>query len=201
MRHVSRAVAANRPSRGDGHDCGASQPGGREGAAGPEIAAGILVDQVGQSAGDRDQPPADAAADPRQRGEQTARIGMQGPGSTSRRPGFDGAPGIEHGHAVADFLDDAEIVAHQQQRQAAPGAQLFQEVEDLRLHGDVERRGGFVEQQQFGLGGQGGRDHDALLHAAGKLVRIGAHHRGARGMPVSASNASHGRKLARGTRR
>ena len=40
------------------------------------------------------------------------------------------------------------------------------------LHGHVERRGGFVGDQEVGAGDQHHRDHDALAHAAGDLVRI-----------------------------
>ncbi|MNK27808.1 hypothetical protein D3C87_461710 [compost metagenome] len=36
----------------------------------------------------------------------------------------------------------------------------------------VQRREGFVHQQDFGIGGQGPRQADALLHAAGQLVGI-----------------------------
>ena len=52
---------------------------------------------------------------------------------------------------------------------------LHQIVEDGQhcvLHGDVERGGGFVGDQEIGLGDQHHGDHDALAHAAGELVRI-----------------------------
>ena len=45
-------------------------------------------------------------------------------------------------------------------------------VEDLRLDRDVERGGRLVRDQQAGPAGQRHRDHHALAHAAGKLVRI-----------------------------
>ena len=51
--------------------------------------------------------------------------------------------------------------------------QLLQQVEDLRLHGDVERGGRLVGDDQPRLAGQRHRDHRALAHAAGVLVRIG----------------------------
>ena len=44
--------------------------------------------------------------------------------------------------------------------------------EDLRLHGDVERGGRLVGDQQVGLVGERHRDHHALALAAGQLVRI-----------------------------
>ena len=49
------------------------------------------------------------------------------------------------------------------------------ELEDLRLHGDVERRGRLVGDQEIGLAQQRHRDHHALAHAARKLVRILSH--------------------------
>ena len=44
--------------------------------------------------------------------------------------------------------------------------------EDLRLHGDVERGGRLVGDQQVGLVGERHRDHHALALAAGELMRI-----------------------------
>ena len=50
--------------------------------------------------------------------------------------------------------------------------QLAQQLEDLRLHGDVERRRRLVGDQQLRSAGDRHRDHDALAHAARELVRI-----------------------------
>ena len=47
-----------------------------------------------------------------------------------------------------------------------------QQLQDLVLDGDVERRGRLVGQQQLRPAGQRDRDHRALPHAAGELVRI-----------------------------
>ena len=54
----------------------------------------------------------------------------------------------------------------------ARGLQLAHQLEDLRLHGDVERGGRLVGDQQRRIAGQRHRDHHALAHAAGELVRI-----------------------------
>jgi hypothetical protein len=48
-----------------------------------------------------------------------------------------------------------------------------QQFEDLRLHGDVERRRRLVGDQQFGTVGQRHGDHHALPLTARKLVRVG----------------------------
>mgnify|MGYP003694400329 CR=1 FL=1 len=47
-----------------------------------------------------------------------------------------------------------------------------QQVEDLRLDRDVERRGRLVGDQELGPAGERHGDHHALAHAAGKIVRI-----------------------------
>ena len=49
--------------------------------------------------------------------------------------------------------------------------QLPQQVEDLCLDRRIERRGGFVGDQDLRIAGQRHGDHGALLHAAGELVR------------------------------
>ena len=51
-------------------------------------------------------------------------------------------------------------------------AQRVEQVQDLRLHRDVERRGRLVEQQDLRLEDQRARDRDALALAAGELVRV-----------------------------
>ena len=48
---------------------------------------------------------------------------------------------------------------------------VLQHVEDLRLHGDVQRGGGLVADQQVGVVGDGDGDDDALALAAGQFVR------------------------------
>ena len=52
--------------------------------------------------------------------------------------------------------------------------QLLEQVKDLALDGDIERGRRFVGDQQLRVAGERHGDHDALAHAAGKLVRIGA---------------------------
>ena len=49
--------------------------------------------------------------------------------------------------------------------------EFVHQVEHLRLHGDVESRGGFVGKKHLRLAQHGGGDHHALAHAARKLVR------------------------------
>jgi hypothetical protein len=60
---------------------------------------------------------------------------------------------------------------------------VLQELEDLRLHGDVER-GWVVSDQQIGLVGERHRDHHALALPAGKLVRVALQAGLGSGMPT-----------------
>ena len=57
-------------------------------------------------------------------------------------------------------------------RPAGVALQLVHQVEHLRLHGDVERGGRLVGEEQVGVAGERDGDHDALAHAAGEFVRI-----------------------------
>ncbi len=64
-------------------------------------------------------------------------------------------------------------MADEHQRHAEFAAHRAQEVEDLRLDGDVERGGRLVGDKQFRPAGQGHGDHHALVLAAGEFMRIG----------------------------
>ena len=84
---------------------------------------------------------------------------------------LDDLAGIHDGHAVAHLGDHAEVVRDQDDRGAGLVAQVAHQVEDLRLDRDVEGCRGLVGDQQLGLACQRHRDHDALGHPTGQLVR------------------------------
>ena len=65
-----------------------------------------------------------------------------------------------------------QIVADEDQPHAALAHQLVEDGQHLHLHGDVERRGRLVGDQEVGVGDQHHGDHHPLAHAAGDLVRI-----------------------------
>jgi hypothetical protein len=75
--------------------------------------------------------------------------------------------------AVSDFANDAEVMRDEQHRHAVLFLQSGQKLEDLRLHGHIERRGRLIGDQQLRFIGKRHRDHDALSLATGQLVRIG----------------------------
>ncbi len=62
-------------------------------------------------------------------------------------------------------------MGHEEIAHAQPVAQLGQQVQDRRLHRDVQRRRRLVEHEKPRAQGDGARDADALLLAAGELVR------------------------------
>ena len=67
---------------------------------------------------------------------------------------------------------DAEIVRDEDVGQAEPLLQILQQVDDLRLDRDVERRYRLVADDQLGLDGERAADRDPLRLAAAQLVRI-----------------------------
>ncbi len=85
---------------------------------------------------------------------------------------FHTAAVLHHGHRVSELSHDAQVVRNKQQAHVQLVAQFAQQLQNLRLHRDVQRGGGFIGNQQFGARQQGHRDHHALALAAGELVRI-----------------------------
>ncbi len=60
------------------------------------------------------------------------------------------APGIDHGHAVAGLRHDDEIVRDEHDAHAELAAQAQQQLQDLVLDGDVERRRRLVGEEKLG---------------------------------------------------
>jgi hypothetical protein len=68
--------------------------------------------------------------------------------------------------------DDRQVVRDQHEREVVLALQVAQQVEDLCLDRDVERRDGLVGDDQLRLQRERARDADALTLAAGELVRV-----------------------------
>ena len=98
-------------------------------------------------------------------------------------------PGIHHGDPVRGLGDHAHVVGDQHDGRAVLAAEALQQRDDLRLHRDVERRRRLVGDDELRLGAQGQRDHHALAHAAGELVRIAVD------APLRRRNADLGQKF------
>ena len=59
------------------------------------------------------------------------------------------------------MLDDTEIVADEEIRQVELGPQVHEQVDDLGLYGDVERRDGLIANEELGIDGEGAGNADA----------------------------------------
>ena len=59
-------------------------------------------------------------------------------------------PAVHDGDAVRHLGDDAEVVRDEQQRQVELAPQVAKQIENLRLHRDVERRGRLVGNHSAG---------------------------------------------------
>ncbi len=90
----------------------------------------------------------------------------------AHRADLDDAPGIHHRHALRGLGDDAHVVGDEHDGRAALAGEALEKRDDLRLDRDVERGGRLVRDEQARLGREGERDHHALAHAAGEMVRI-----------------------------
>src|SRR5271156_6473457 len=82
---------------------------------------------------------------------------------------------MHNGDPLAGLRDDPEIVGYQKNRRTHFLAEVAEQVEDARSDGYVEACRRFVGDKKPWRSGQCHRDHDALTHAARKLMRILLH--------------------------
>ena len=78
---------------------------------------------------------------------------------------------------VGDVADNAEVVGDEDVAHAFLRLQLDEEVQDRRLHRDVERRGRLVAEDDARVAREGTRDGDALFQPARELRRLRAQER------------------------
>ena len=134
-------------------------------------AVGQLI-RVGELVVQRIQP-LDTPSDDRSGLEQPGRVRVRGMVEhVIHVAGFQKTPGIHDRHLVGDLRDHAEIMGDEQHGKPVFVLQRHQQVEDLRLYRHVERGGRLVGDEQFRMAAQRDRDHHALQHAAGQLMRI-----------------------------
>ena len=156
---------------------GASQRAGDEvAAARAEVAARRALVGQGELAGDGDERVAGAG---RRRGGggrgKALGVGVaHGVEDLGDRAGLDGFAGVHDAEAVAGLEDEAEVVADEQHRGAELATGILDELDDAGLDGDVEGGGRLVEDEERRLRHQRHGDDDALLLAAGELMRVGA---------------------------
>ena len=90
-----------------------------------------------------------------------------------RLAGLDDVAPLHHDDAVGEVGDDTHVVGDQEDAGVDAVTQVADELEDLRLHGDVERRRRLVGDEHGGIARQGLGDHRPLPLATGELVRVG----------------------------
>ena len=78
---------------------------------------------------------------------------------------------VHHHHPVGDVPHDVEVVRDEDVGQAELPLEVLEEIEDLRLHGDVERRDRLVAEDELRVHRERARDADPLPLAARELVR------------------------------
>ena len=114
----------------------------------------------------------------RHRGEERLRVGVvRAAEDRLRVADLLQAAEVHDRDPVGDVADDAEVVRDEDVAHAFLRLQLDEEVEDRRLHRDVERRRGLVAEDDARLARERARDRHALLEAAGELRGLGAEER------------------------
>ena len=84
---------------------------------------------------------------------------------------LDGLAEVHHHHPVGDVAHDVEVVGDEDVREPELFLQVLEQVEDLRLNRDVERRDGLVAEDELRVDRERAGDADPLALAAGELVR------------------------------
>ena len=82
---------------------------------------------------------------------------------------------VHNSDPLAGLRDDPEIVGDQEDRRARFFTEVAEQIEDARGDRYVETGGWLVGDEKPRRGGERHRDHDALAHAARKLMRILLH--------------------------
>ena len=89
----------------------------------------------------------------------------------SRVGDLDDLAEVHHGDPVADVADHREVVRDEDVGEAELALQIGEQVDDLRLDRDVERRDRLVADDQLGAQREGAGDADPLSLAARELRR------------------------------
>ena len=173
QRMSSRMQALNRPgatSRSAGTS--AAHASSAYGQRGAEDAARRRIDGTRDIAFEQAAVAARFRVRPRRRFEERFGIGMLGrPVQILRRRDFHHLAEIEHDDPIAQVFDDVEIVRDEQHGQPEALAQVGEQIDDLRLNGDVERGHRLVGDDELRLDGKRPGDADSLPLPAREFVR------------------------------
>jgi hypothetical protein len=86
-----------------------------------------------------------------------------------RVPLLDQRAAVQHADGVRDLADHREVMGDEQVDRAVLALDAGQQLDHLRLHGDVEGGDRLVQDQQLGAGDDPARDRDPLALPAGEL--------------------------------
>ena len=84
---------------------------------------------------------------------------------------FNDPPEIHDEHALAEMAHHVQVVADEKERQTQLRAQVRKQIEDLRLHGNIERGDRLVGNDEIRPARKRAGNSDALALAARELVR------------------------------
>src|SRR5690606_41430825 len=96
-----------------------------------------------------------------------------GPEDLLARAELDDLAAVHDGDAPREHLDDREVVRDEDAREAVLALQLGEQLEDLGLDRDVERRGRLVRDEELGAQGGGTGDAHTMALTARALLRVG----------------------------
>ncbi len=85
------------------------------------------------------------------------------------RPLLHHPPPPQHDDAMGERTHDAQIMADEEISEAVIRLQPAQQIDDLRLHGPVERAGRFIQHDETRLQHHGARNGDALPLPAARI--------------------------------
>src|SRR6476646_6196581 len=106
-------------------------------------------------------------------GEERLRIWMlRSPEQLGPRGRLDDLAEVHDRDAVAEELDRREIVGDEKAREPHVTLEVAQEIQDRRLHRDVERRHRLVGDEDARVEDERAREADALSLAARELMRV-----------------------------
>src|SRR5438093_3451743 len=100
---------------------------------------------------------------------------LRAPEQRASRSELDDPAEVHHGDTMADVLDHREIVRDKKVRQVELALEIDEQVDDLGLHRDIERRHRLVADDELRPRRKRTRDPEALALSAGKFVRISRH--------------------------
>ena len=90
-----------------------------------------------------------------------------------------------HDHPIRDLGDHPHIMSDEHHRHADLVLKGGDQLQNLRLDGDIEGGGRLVGDEELRPAGEGHRDHHPLTHAAGEEMRVIVNRRAASGMRTS----------------